>query len=44
MITTVIPHAGDSLYASLDYRWGNTLGAFFTLISLPMAMVFCKYG
>jgi hypothetical protein len=44
MITTVIPCAGDSLYVSLDYRWGNTLEAFFSLTSLPMAMVFCTYG
>lgn len=44
IITTVFPLAGDPLYASLDYGWGNTLLAFIALTSLPMAMIFCKYG
>ncbi|KAF1979320.1 MFS general substrate transporter [Bimuria novae-zelandiae CBS 107.79] len=44
IITTVFPLARDPLYASLDYGWGNTLLAFIVLTSLPMAIIFCKYG
>jgi MFS family permease len=44
IITTVFPLAGDPLYASLDYGWGNTLLAFLALTSLPMALIFLKYG
>ncbi|KAF2008701.1 fluconazole resistance protein 1 [Aaosphaeria arxii CBS 175.79] len=44
IITTVFPLAGDPLYTSLGYGWGNTLLAFIALSSLPMAIIFCKYG
>ncbi|KAF2451950.1 MFS general substrate transporter [Karstenula rhodostoma CBS 690.94] len=44
IVTVVFPLAGDPLYDSLGYGWGNTLLAFLALTSLPMAMIFCKYG
>lgn len=44
IITTVFPLVGDPLYDRLDYGWGNTLLAFIALSSLPMALIFCKYG
>jgi hypothetical protein len=44
IITTVFPLVGDPLYDRLDYGWGNTLLAFIAVSSLPMAIIFCKYG
>lgn len=44
VVTTVFPLAADPLHTRLGYGWGNTLLAFIALTSLPMAVIFVRYG
>ncbi|RHZ44879.1 MFS transporter [Aspergillus thermomutatus] len=42
--STFLPLAGPSMYAALNYGWGNTLLGFLALAFVPGPLLFYKYG
>lgn len=44
LMGALIPLAGESMYASLGYGWGNSLLGFITLAMLPLPTLFYRYG
>lgn len=43
-VAALLPMAGQSMYKTLGYGWGNSLLGFIALALVPVPFLFLKYG
>ena len=44
LVGALLPLAGQQMYSTLGYGWGNSLLAFIALAMCPIPWIFFKYG